>query len=71
MNKEKIQMEALKAENLYMRDNIKKLRNIIRKREKELFLIKNSKGYKLIEKIRKMMFWRRWNEKNSICGRQG
>lgn len=59
MNKEKIQMEALKAENLYMRDNIKKLRNIIRKREKELFLIKNSKGYKLIEKIRKMMFWRR------------
>ena len=59
MDKEKIQMEALKAENLYMRDNIKKLRNIIRKREKELFLIKNSKGYKLIEKIRKMMFWRR------------
>ena len=59
MNKEKIQMEALKAENLYMRDNIKKLRNIIRKREKELFLIKNSKGYKLIEKIRKLMFWRR------------
>lgn len=59
MDKEKIQMEALKAENLYMRDNIKKLRNTIRDREKELFLIKNSKGYKLIEKIRELMFWRR------------
>ena len=59
MDKEKIQMEALKAENLYMRDNIRNLRNIIRKREKELFLIKNSKGYKLIEKIKKLMFWRR------------
>ena len=69
MDKEKIQMEALKAENLYMRDNIKKLRNTIRDREKELFLIKNSKGYKLIEKIRELMFWRRWNEKNSIGGR--
>lgn len=59
MDKEKIQMDALRAENLYMRDNIEKLRNIIRNREKELFLIKNSKGYKLIEKIRKLMFWRR------------
>ena len=71
MDKEKIQMDALKAENLYMRDNIKNLRNIIRDRDKELFLIKNSKGYKLIEKIRKLMFWRRWNEKNSIGCRQG
>lgn len=59
MDKEKIQMEALKTENLYMRDNIEKLRNTIRDREKELFLIKNSKGYKLIEKIRELMFWRR------------
>ena len=59
MDKEKIQMEALKAENLYMRDNIRNLRNIIRSRDKELFLIKNSKGYKLIEMLRKLMFWRR------------
>ena len=59
MDKEKIQMDALKAENLYMRDNIKNLRTIIRDRDKELFIIKNYKGYKLIEKIRKLMFWRR------------
>ena len=59
MDKEKIQMEALKAENLYMRDNIRNLRDVIRSRDKELFLIKNSKGYKLIEMLRKLMFWRR------------
>lgn len=59
MDKDKLLTEAIKAENIYMRKNIEYLRQIITEKDKELYLIKNSKGYKLIEKIRKLMFWRR------------
>ena len=59
MKEKELQLAAAKAEILYMRENIMKLRKIIDEQNKELNLIKGSKGFRLLEKLRKLMFWRR------------
>lgn len=58
-SKESLELASLKLENEYMKDNIKKLRNIIHEQEKEIQNIVNSKGYRLMEKIRRFKWWKK------------
>lgn len=57
--KEKLELKALQLENEYMKENIKKLRGIIEYQEKQYNELINSKGHKLLEKLRKLKNWRR------------
>ena len=59
LNERDIKEKTLELENKFLKNNIKKMREIIGYQEKELQGIKNSKGYRMIEILRKLIWWRK------------
>lgn len=58
MTKEEMIIKELELENEYMMENIAVLKNEKKILEEEIYNIKNSKLYKYLLKIRKLMWWR-------------
>lgn len=69
MSKEELLYIALEKENQFMKENIKKLHNVIENKDRELQSIKESKGYKFLEKLRsiKRRLIKNGKKKNSPC----
>lgn len=59
MTQKDIEYEVLKKENQFMKENINNLRKVIDEKDKEINTIRNSKGFRYMEKVRKILWWRR------------